>query len=52
MTDEDTCVFLCIRKSNVHIQDTSDIELPEEGKKNWKNVIKILIPYEGNFSQS
>jgi hypothetical protein len=36
MTDEDTCVFLCIHTSSVHIQDTSDIEHPEEGKKNWK----------------
>ena len=45
MTDEDTCVFPCIHKSNVHIQDTSDIVHPEEGKKNWKKkIIKILIP--------
>jgi hypothetical protein len=34
ITDEDTCAFPCIRKSNVHIQDTSDIEHPEEGKRN------------------
>ena len=42
ITDEDICVYPCIRKSNVHIQDTSDTEHPEEGKKNWKKIKKNI----------